>query len=330
MNARLPVFLLVVLHTSVTGASALPPLPPLPEPADKVVKYSEDIRPILSARCVKCHGERKQESLYRMDNRTDAINSGSERSAIVPGKSEDSLVVKLIAGIDPAYFHMPPKGDLLTAEEVGLIRAWIDQGVAWESEDAAGGAILGRQRPFAGFPGRWVVETTGQEAPAGVWEPVAGAGPGGEPCVSFDRLDNPRLESPNMLWNQEVQFSEGTVSVRLKAVGGETDRGGGLIWRVRDGDNYYVAWCSLREKRLCLLRVRQGVTEELARAEFPAPAGEWVTLAIRERNNHIVIEVDGSARIAMELPPSKEPGGIGVCTKGDVAALFTHPVVTSD
>lgn len=103
----------------------------LPPPAEGKVDYKKQIETLLSERCFKCHGPKKQEGGLRLDRRLDALGGGDHGPALTPGKSEDSLLIRYVAGLDEDQV-MPPEGDRLTDEQVGLLRAWIDQGAAWE------------------------------------------------------------------------------------------------------------------------------------------------------------------------------------------------------
>jgi len=92
--------------------------------------YDSDIRPIFAHSCFKCHGEEKKKGKLRLDSLAAALKGGEDGKVIKPGKSAESRLVHSVARIgDPDEF-MPPeeKGKPLTAEQVGLIRAWIDQG----------------------------------------------------------------------------------------------------------------------------------------------------------------------------------------------------------
>ena len=102
----------------------------LPPPAGRKVDYAKDVRPILAAACYSCHGEKKQQSGFRLDRKADALKGGEIGKAIVPGKSAESPLIRYVAGLDKDL-KMPPKGDRLTAEQVGVLRAWIDQGADW-------------------------------------------------------------------------------------------------------------------------------------------------------------------------------------------------------
>ena len=105
----------------------------LPVAANKEVDFVRDVRPILRRACFRCHGPDKQKSDYRLDIRQAALKGGESYAPnIVPGKSDNSPLVKMVAGIGDVT--MPPEGDRLSAEEIGLLRGWIDQGAKWPDE----------------------------------------------------------------------------------------------------------------------------------------------------------------------------------------------------
>jgi mono/diheme cytochrome c family protein len=102
-------------------------LPPVA--AKKDVTFAKDVQPLLEKACFKCHGDEKQKAKLRVDSIA-AIKKGSENGEIiVVGKSDKSSLVHTIAGL-VEDMQMPPEGkaDPLTKDEIGLIRAWIDQG----------------------------------------------------------------------------------------------------------------------------------------------------------------------------------------------------------
>jgi mono/diheme cytochrome c family protein len=108
----------------------------LPATAQQRVDFAGEIQPIFARVCYQCHGPQKQRSDFRLDVKADALRGGSIGVAIVPGKSADSPLLRYIAGLDKNVV-MPPKGERLTAPEIELIRAWIDQGAAWPANDKA-------------------------------------------------------------------------------------------------------------------------------------------------------------------------------------------------
>ncbi len=104
---------------------------PLPPPADRKIDFVKDVQPILSSRCYECHGEKKQKGELRWDVKSAALKGGSSGPALGAGKSAESLMVQMIAGLKGLDSRMPAKGEPLTAEQIGILRAWIDQGAVW-------------------------------------------------------------------------------------------------------------------------------------------------------------------------------------------------------
>jgi len=102
----------------------------LPPAATKQgVTFAADIKPLFEKSCFKCHGEEKQKAKLRVDS-IEAIKKGGDNGPVIEiGKSEKSSLVHVVAQLDPDM-AMPPegKGDPFTKEQVGLLRAWIDQG----------------------------------------------------------------------------------------------------------------------------------------------------------------------------------------------------------
>ncbi len=119
---------LVLLSPAFAAAQDAAKLPP---PAAKEIDYAKDIEPILTSSCIKCHGPDKQKSGYRLDSREAAIKGGEGGAAIVVGKSADSQLIKFVGGLDPDTRMPPPKAEPLTADQVAILRAWIDQGAKW-------------------------------------------------------------------------------------------------------------------------------------------------------------------------------------------------------
>jgi hypothetical protein len=152
---------------SLSAAAATVDISKLPPPAAKTgVTYAKEIRPILQASCFGCHGEERQKGELRLDSLESALQGGKHK-VIVPGKSAESPLVIAVSRLDEKH-AMPPKpregrgpggprpngpagageaptaqnrspgqgggrgmgpqAKALTAEQVSLIRAWIDQG----------------------------------------------------------------------------------------------------------------------------------------------------------------------------------------------------------
>ncbi|MCY4596065.1 MAG: PSD1 and planctomycete cytochrome C domain-containing protein [Bryobacterales bacterium] len=106
----------------------------LPPPVARSVDFSTDIQPLFRERCTMCHGGEQQSSGLRLDREVDALQGGYSGSVIVPGASAESKLIRLVAGVD-GDLQMPPVGDRLTPRQIGLLRAWIDQGAVWPASD---------------------------------------------------------------------------------------------------------------------------------------------------------------------------------------------------
>ena len=102
----------------------------LPPPASGTIDFVKDIQPILAKNCYSCHGPQRQKAELRWDVKALALRGSEHGPAILPGNSAGSRMIQLVARLNPDQV-MPEKGDPLTAEQVGLLRAWIDQGAKW-------------------------------------------------------------------------------------------------------------------------------------------------------------------------------------------------------
>jgi hypothetical protein len=106
----------------------------LPPPSTKQgVTYAADIKPIFEKSCIKCHGTEKQKGKLRLDSLEATLKGGQDGKVVEPGKSADSILVHNVAHIGDEDEFMPPPDNKdkippLTKEQIGLIRAWIDQG----------------------------------------------------------------------------------------------------------------------------------------------------------------------------------------------------------
>lgn len=93
------------------------------------VTFAKDIKPLFEKSCAKCHGAEKQKGKLRLDSLEATLKGGENGEILKKGKSVESGLVHSIARLNEDE-AMPPegKGDPLTKEQVGLVRAWIDQG----------------------------------------------------------------------------------------------------------------------------------------------------------------------------------------------------------
>ncbi|MFK5922725.1 MAG: PSD1 and planctomycete cytochrome C domain-containing protein [Verrucomicrobiota bacterium] len=95
------------------------------------VDFVRDVRPIFQKHCYECHGEKKQKSELRLDIKELALKGGdTHQPDIIAGKAEQSPLIHLVTSADVDE-RMPAEGDALSAGEIAILKAWIDQGALW-------------------------------------------------------------------------------------------------------------------------------------------------------------------------------------------------------
>jgi hypothetical protein len=150
MSARVLVVIGFVMPLALPARSATEPARAA---AEQIAFFESKIRPLLAQNCFKCHGETKQESGLRLDSLATALAGGDSGPAVVPGKPEDSLLVRAVRYQD---LEMPPTGKLKEHEVANLIE-WIKMGAAWPPTggDAGPPVRKGEQEITAEDRGWW-------------------------------------------------------------------------------------------------------------------------------------------------------------------------------
>jgi mono/diheme cytochrome c family protein len=124
----------IALFSSQGAEKQAVDLSKLPPASDKTgVTYATDIKPVFEKSCVRCHGADKPKARLRLDSLEGALKGGENGKVVVPGNSAGSLLVHNVAHAGNPDGYMPPPRNRanippLTKEQIGLIRAWIDQG----------------------------------------------------------------------------------------------------------------------------------------------------------------------------------------------------------
>ena len=156
--------LLVAALSSPISATAQEPSAGLPPAAQGPIDFESQVRPLFENSCYACHGPTNQINGLRLDQKAAALQGGDSGQAIIPGDSANSRLIHLVAGYKVKVI-MPPAGERLTHEQIGMLRAWIDQGAFWPdavsetSADSSGqawpkaastlGSLQPAQRPSA-------------------------------------------------------------------------------------------------------------------------------------------------------------------------------------
>jgi mono/diheme cytochrome c family protein len=112
----------------------------LPARAAEPVDYTRELKPVLAKHCVSCHGPTKQSATLRLDSYEGIRKGGNSGPVFVPGQSKTSRLALAVSGGNKDVAKMPPKG-AITADEIALIRRWIDEGAIGPAKEevVAGG-----------------------------------------------------------------------------------------------------------------------------------------------------------------------------------------------
>ena len=99
--------------------------------ATAAVDFSHQIVPILREHCAECHAGDKKKGGFSFNDRDSLMEGGEDGAVVVSGKSAESMMIKAILSADPDE-QMPPKGKRVPAEQIALLKQWIDEGLVWD------------------------------------------------------------------------------------------------------------------------------------------------------------------------------------------------------
>ena len=121
---------------------------------------------------------------------------------------------------------------------------------------------------------------------------------------------------------RDVTLADGFVEVKFKPLSGREDQAGGLVWRWKDADNYYVARANALEDNVSLYYTEGGSRKTIKYVDAPVARNAWHTLRVEFSGRHIRVVLDGVARIELDDAHIAGAGAVGVWTKADSVTLF--------
>ena len=121
---------------------------------------------------------------------------------------------------------------------------------------------------------------------------------------------------------EDTQLKDGFVEVKFKPVAGKEDRAGGVIWRCKDGNNYYIARANALEDNVTIYHTIGGRRVAFKSANTKVASGVWHTLRVDFRGSHFTVIYDGTKLIEADDTSFADAGKIGVWTKADSVTLF--------
>jgi hypothetical protein len=170
--------------------------------------------------------------------------------------------------------------------------------------------------PVGALPAGWRSGVTGRGSPK--WTVEADASAPSRPNVLK------QSGSGTFPWcvRPDASLADGYVEVKFKPVSGREDQAGGVVWRWKDGDNYYVARANALENNVSLYYTAGGRRSTLKYVDAPVAGNAWHTLRVEFSGRKIRVVYDGKTAIEMEDAHISGAGAVGVWTKADSVTLF--------
>ena len=120
----------------------------------------------------------------------------------------------------------------------------------------------------------------------------------------------------------DTSLKDGFVEVKFKPISGKEDQAGGLIWRAKDANNYYIARANALEDNVTIYHTVNGRRTEKKRTSMKVASNQWHTLRVDFQGSHFTVTYDGKKAIDWDDETFKDAGKVGVWTKADSVTLF--------
>jgi len=165
-------------------------------------------------------------------------------------------------------------------------------------------------------PPGWTATRTGKGDPK--WEVVADDSAPSKPKV----LKQSGEATYPVCIKDDTSLKDGFVEVKFKPVSGKEDRAGGVIWRCKDADNYYISRANALEDNVTIYHTVGGKRSEKKRINTKVAPNRWHTLRVDFKDNYFVVTFDGKKAFVWKDDTFKDAGKVGLWTKADSTTLF--------
>jgi len=192
------------------------------------------------------------------------------------------------------------------------IRLGGDEAANWEFDDATT-----RQAPRG-----WSIRQTKPTTALATWkvipDPTAPSQPNVLALTETANFDG----TFNLAIVEKAAIRDLDLSVKVKAVSGKEDQGGGLIWRCKDENNYYICRFNPLESNFRVYCVKDGVRKQLESTKIETEAGKWYAIRVTMTGPRIACYLDGKKLLEAEDGTFPNAGMIGLWTKADAVTSF--------
>ena len=199
-----------------------------------------------------------------------------------------------------------------------------------QSENDVNIAILNFENvPVDKIPEGWKIENTNLKGQLPTWKVIKNnSAPSREKVLALTNTKQSSGDSFNLCWTKNISLLDGEVEVELKSVKGEEDQGGGVIWRVLDKNNYYIARYNPLEDNYRIYYVKNGKRQRIKNADIKLPRGKWDKLKIIQRGNIFECYLNDKKLFEGTDDTFTKAGGVGLWTKADAVTSFDNFTIT--
>jgi len=186
----------------------------------------------------------------------------------------------------------------------------------WMANAALGETINFDDAKVGEAPPGWTATKTGSGSPK--WTVVADAT---APSKGNVLKQSGEATYPVCL-KHGTNLKDGFVEVKFKPVSGKEDQAGGVVWRAKDSDNYYIARANALEDNVTIYHTIKGRRVSFKNVNTKVTSGVWHTLRVDFAGNSFIVTFDGTKAIEASDDSFAEAGQVGVWTKADSVTLF--------
>jgi hypothetical protein len=205
--------------------------------------------------------------------------------------------------------------------------------------DADSGKVLGVQKhemermtghrwvfdkdPVGKLPEGWIVRQNNPTKELATWTVEADANATSKPNVLNVKTANGNA-TYNLALLEKTRYRDLNLTVKIRGNTGNDDQGGGLVWRCKDENNYYVCRINPIENNYRVYKVIDGKRTMLQSVDFETPAGQWFVLRVTMKGDTITCYCDGKKWLEVKDATFKDAGMIGLWTKADACTSFDN------